>query len=69
MTTALVALRSGWVIVGSLPTTNGQAATGGGGCLLVLRAQGVVVETITGYRINGPWDMTAVDPGQMAACS
>ena len=66
LTTALVALRSGWVIVGSLPTTNGQAATAGAGCLLVLNSQGIVVETITGPLINGPWDMTALDLGSLA---
>src|SRR5690348_16560239 len=36
LTTALVVLRTGWVIVGSLPTTDGTAATAGPGCLLVL---------------------------------
>jgi hypothetical protein len=66
LTTALVALRGGWVIVGSLPTTNGQAATAGAGCLLVLNSQGSVVETITGPLINGPWDMTALDLGSAA---
>jgi hypothetical protein len=30
LTTALVVLRAGWVIVGSLPTTDGTSATGGG---------------------------------------
>jgi hypothetical protein len=33
LTTALVALSSGFVIVGSLPTTDGTAATAGAGCL------------------------------------
>ncbi len=61
LTTALVALRSGWVIVGSLPTTDGTAATAQAGCLLVLNSSGKVVETIYGTLINGPWDMTALD--------
>lgn len=61
LTTALVVLRSGWVIVGSLPTTDGTAATAQAGCLLVLNNRGTVVKTITGPLINGPWDMTAVD--------
>ncbi len=63
LTTALVALRSGWVIVGSLPTSDGTAATAQSGCLLVLNSMGKVVETITGDGINGPWDMTAVQEG------
>lgn len=61
LTTALVALRSGFVVVGSLPTTDGTAATAQAGCLLVLDWDGNVVETISGNNINGPWDMTAVD--------
>jgi hypothetical protein len=70
LTTALVVLRSGWVIVGSLPTTDGTAATAKAGCLLVLNSHGRVVETLSGSRhgaaINGPWDMTAFDGGEFA---
>lgn len=65
LTTALSVLRSGFVIVGSLPTVNG--AVSGAGCLIVLDAWGNVVETWTGHGINGPWDMTAVDGGRIAA--
>lgn len=61
LTTALAVLRSGWVIVGSLPTSDGTAATAQAGCLLVLNSSGRVVETIYGTLINGPWDMTALD--------
>jgi hypothetical protein len=63
LTTALVALKTGWVIVGSLPTTDGTAATAQAGCLLVLDSSGNVVETFFGSLINGPWDMTAADGG------
>jgi hypothetical protein len=70
LTTALSVLRNGWVIVGSLPTTDGTAATAQAGCLLVLNNQGNVVETFSGKRfgasINGPWDMTALDLGEFA---
>jgi hypothetical protein len=61
LTTALVVLRSGWVIVGSLPTTDGTSATAQAGCLLVLDSNGNVVETIANALINGPWDMTVFD--------
>jgi hypothetical protein len=61
LTTALVVLRSGWVIVGSLPTSDGTSATAQAGCLLVLDSNGNVVETITDAQINGPWDMTVFD--------
>jgi hypothetical protein len=66
LTTALVALKSGWVIVGSLPTKNGSSATAQAGCLLVLDSSGNPVETIAGQPINGPWDMTALDNGSSA---
>jgi hypothetical protein len=63
LTTALVALKSGLVIVGSLPTTDGTAATAQAGCLIVLNSLGQVVKTLSGGEINGPWDMTALDLG------
>jgi hypothetical protein len=66
LTTALVALRRGWVIVGSLPTTDGTSATAKAGCLIVLDSTGKVVETISNSMINGPWDMTARDSGDDA---
>jgi hypothetical protein len=61
LTTALAVLRSGWVIVGSLPTIDGTSATAQAGCLIVLDHSGSPVETFYGTLINGPWDMTAVD--------
>jgi hypothetical protein len=64
LTTALTALRSGWVIVGSLPTKKG--AISGSGCLIVLDNQGRVRETFTSPGINGPWDMAALDLGNQA---
>jgi hypothetical protein len=61
LTTALTVLRSGWVIVGSLPTSDGTSGTAQAGCLLVLNNSGTVVETFSDSRINGPWDMTSID--------
>ena len=61
LTTALAVLQSGWVIVGSLPTADGTAATAQAGCLIVLDNMGNAVETFSGGLINGPWDMTALD--------
>jgi hypothetical protein len=60
LTTALSVLPHGFVVVGSLPTTDGTAATARAGCLIVLNNEGRVVETLSGDGINGPWDMTAV---------
>jgi hypothetical protein len=64
LTTALTALRNGWVIVGSLPTKGG--AVSGSGCLIVLNSFGQVEETFTGPGINGPWDMATLDLGNQA---
>jgi hypothetical protein len=66
LTTALVALRSGWVIVGSLPSSNGMSDTAKAGCLIVLDSSGHTRETLTGHGINGPWDATAADHGRWA---
>jgi hypothetical protein len=66
LTTALAVLRSGWVIVGSLPTSDGTSATAQAGCLIVLDSNGKVAETFSDSLINGPWDMTASDSGRSA---
>ncbi len=65
LTTALAVTRSGFVVVGSLPTADGSSATAKAGCLVVLNSRGKVIETIAGGRINGPWDMTASDQGSV----
>lgn len=67
LTTALVALKRGWVIVGSLPTGDGTSATAKAGCLIVLDSNGNPVETFSGGPINGPWDMTVFDQGSEAS--
>jgi hypothetical protein len=66
LTTALEILQGGWVVVGSLPTTNGMAATAKAGCLIVLDNMGRVRETFAGHGINGPWDMAAATNGSRA---
>ena len=77
LTTALVALSSGFVIVGSLPTTDGTSATAQAGCLIILSNDGNPIATLSGNDlsngvkcpgngINGPWDMTALDQGASA---
>ncbi len=63
LTTALSVLPGGYVIVGSLPTTNGKSATASYGCLIVLDSGGHPVSTIAGPNIQGPWDMTAATQG------
>jgi hypothetical protein len=63
LTTALNILPGGYVVVGSLPTTNGMSATAKYGCLIVLNSEGKAVQTIAGPNIQGPWDSTAVTQG------
>ena len=66
LTTALTVLKSGWVVVGSLPTSDGTSATAQAGCLIVLNSKGDPVMTVAGSKINGPWDSTALDHGNTA---
>ncbi|HTY96433.1 MAG TPA: hypothetical protein VMB91_05290 [Solirubrobacteraceae bacterium] len=63
LTTALNVLPGGYVVVGSLPTTNGKAETAQYGCLIVLDSEGKVVKTIASKNIQGPWDSTAESEG------
>ena len=67
LTTALAILPNGFVVVGSLPTSNGAAETAQAGCLIVLNSTGHAVKTIAGPLINGPWDLTAVSNGATSA--
>ena len=67
LTTAMVQLRTGWVIVGSLPSTDGKTDIAGQGCLLVLSPKGTLAETLTGAYLNGPWDATVKDSGATAS--
>ncbi|HLH14619.1 MAG TPA: hypothetical protein VKV16_07490, partial [Solirubrobacteraceae bacterium] len=63
LTTALNVLPGGYVLVGSLPTSDGKSATAQAGCLIVLDSEGRPVETIAGKDIQGPWDSTAHTEG------
>ena len=65
LTTALSVLPGGYVVVGSLPTTNGKSATAQLGCLIVVDSHGKPVSTISGPQIAGPWDMTAATQGNV----
>ena len=67
LSTAMVMLKSGWIIVGSTPSTDGTTRTLGQGCLIVLDAAGKVAGTITGPEINDPWgNMAVIDNGATA---
>ena len=66
LSTALEILPGGWVVVGSVPSSNGMAATAKAGCLIVLNRFGKVAEIFAGHGINGPWDSAAKVYGQVA---
>ena len=67
LTTALAVLKSGWVIIGSLPSTDGTTATKGDGCLLVFDDQGKLADVWTDPKLNGPWgNMAVIDRGDSA---
>ena len=66
LTTALAILPRGFVVVGSLPTTDGMSATATAGALIILDRDGHVAATFSGGDINGPWDLTAVSQGNRA---
>jgi hypothetical protein len=67
LSTAMTMLKSGWVIVGSAPSTDGTTKTLGAGCLIVLDATGKVAGTIAGPMIDDPWgNMAVIDDGDRA---
>jgi hypothetical protein len=64
LSTALVVLRKGFVIVGNLPAPDGTFATATAGGLLILDKNGNLVTTLAdNTTLDGPWDMTAVGTG------
>jgi hypothetical protein len=67
LTTAMTMLKSGWIIVGSTPSTDGTTNTKGNGCLLVVNPTGQLAAVWAGPNINGPWgNMAGVDNGTTA---
>ncbi|HUK90569.1 MAG TPA: hypothetical protein VLZ81_09240, partial [Blastocatellia bacterium] len=67
LTTALGVLKKGVVLVGSVPTTDGTAATLKQGALLVLSDTGQLVATLTdSTTLDSPWDLTILDKGDKA---
>jgi|SRR5208282_3211481 len=67
LTTAMTMLQSGWVIVGSTPSTDGTTRTKGNGGLIVLDANGQLATVWTGTNINGPWgNIAQIDHGSNA---
>lgn len=65
LTTALAVTSSGFVFVGNLPTSDGTSASARAGGILVFNSRGELIETISGGPLNGPWDMTATEVGDV----
>ncbi len=67
LSTAMIMLKSGWIIVGSAPSTDGTTRTKGDGGLLVLDPNGQLVATWANTNINDPWgNIAAIDNGTNA---
>jgi hypothetical protein len=67
MSTALTMLKSGWLIVGSAPSTDGTTRTLGAGCLLVFDSNGQLAATWANDNIRCPWGNVAlIDNGTSA---
>lgn len=63
----LAVLKNGYVIAGTVPSTDGTPATVGRGEVLVLNKNGAVVSQCSDPKLlNGPWSLTAVDQGSHA---
>ena len=69
LTTGLVTLKRGFVIVGNMPSADGTSATVQPGSIIVLNAQGAPVAEWTNAQhplVDGPWDMAVHDEGDHA---
>lgn len=77
LTTALGVLKSGFVLVGNVPSTGGAGTCTPGpngqeqgveqGSLLILDRQGKLVRELTNAKLlDGPWDLTIKDAGAQA---
>lgn len=67
LTTALGIVRRGFVFVGSLPTTDGTCKTIGQTSVLIIDRNGNQVTTLSDPNLlNGPWDLTVRDQGELA---
>lgn len=66
LSTALHVLKSGVVLVGNFPSTDGTCATARPGSILVLNAWGKLLARIANKYIDGPWDSAIIDNGNSA---
>jgi hypothetical protein len=68
LSTAMTMLKSGWIIVGSTPSTDGTTATKGNGALLILDSNGRFITAWSNPGINDPWgNIATADNGSTAS--
>jgi hypothetical protein len=64
LSTGLAVLKSGFVLVANCPTNNAPPVAGAAaGSLLLIDANGNLVNTFTSNQIQGPWDFSVYDQG------
>jgi hypothetical protein len=67
LTTALGVMKSGFVLVGSVPTTDGTCNTIGQTSLLIIDRHGQLDTTLSDVKLlDGPWDLTLYETGNHA---
>ncbi|TKC92730.1 hypothetical protein FAZ69_02525 [Trinickia terrae] len=64
-TTALAVLRSGFVLVGNVPSNDGVTVSSAGSLLVINPQGGLVAELKDAKLLNGPWDLTVLDLGPL----
>ena len=69
LTTALAILPGGYVVVGSLPTSNGKAETAKAGCLIVLDSSGHVIRRSPATRSTDRGTRPPSRPDRSPPCS
>ncbi|MGB6689403.1 MAG: hypothetical protein WBE76_16340 [Terracidiphilus sp.] len=66
LSTGLGTLQYGYVLVANLPTSDGTSATAQPGSILVINNKGKLIQEFKSSAIDGPWDMTVIDKGDLA---
>jgi hypothetical protein len=65
LSTGLAVLKKGFVLVANCPTTGGATPMAKPGSLLVIDPNGHLINTIVSPLIQGPWDFTVHDDGNL----
>lgn len=63
LSTSLHVLKSGIVLVGNFPSTDGTCATATAGSILIISPWGQLLASVANQYIDGPWDSAVIDNG------